>query len=114
MSAGHRDPAARSGSTNAYQGGPPYQNPKDWACDFPYQTLPDPVLAERIALVVLDWSTNCYHPADLGLTRGCTAFTNHYHRGLGQGIKPNAPSRVGEYRRGGCHMGSMVKGYRSR
>ena len=30
-----------------------------------YQTLPDPVLAERIRLVLLVWSTNAYQPADL-------------------------------------------------
>ena len=32
------------------------------------------------------WLTNAYQSADLGrnLPRGC--FTNHYHRGLGQGI----------------------------
>ena len=35
------------GFTNAYQGGPPYQNPSGLACVFPYQTLPDPVLAVR-------------------------------------------------------------------
>ena len=76
-----------------------------------YQMLPDPVLAVRTPLVVLDWSTNCYHRADLAwiLPRGC--FTNHYHRGERQGIKPNAPFRVGEYRRGGCHMGNVVEGY---
>ena len=43
-----------------------------------YQTLPRSVLAVRNPLVVLDWSTNCYHPSDLGLTFGYTAFTNHY------------------------------------
>ena len=51
---------------------------------------------------------------DLSLNLPCVTFTKHYHRGGGQGIKPNAPSRVGEYRHSGCHMGSMVKGYRSR
>ena len=111
MSAGHRDPAARSGSTNAYQGGPPYQNPTDRACDFPYQTLPDPVLAERTPLVHLDWSTNAYHSLNLSLNRPGLCFTNYYHHGEGLWIKPNQPFRVGQYRRGGCHMGSRVKGY---
>ena len=38
-------------------------------------------------------------------------------RGTGHRLtsgRPRAPSRVGEYRHSGCHMGSMVKGYRSR
>ena len=74
-----------SGSTNAYQGGSPYQNPKDWACDFPYQTLPDPVLAARNPLVVSDWSTNCYQPPDLALLLPCVTFTKHYHRDGGPG-----------------------------
>jgi hypothetical protein len=56
MSADHRDPASQSGFTIAYQGPVPDQNPKDLTCVDPYQTLPDPVLAERIALVVLVWS----------------------------------------------------------
>ena len=71
------------GSTNAYQGGPPDQNPKDWACDFPYQTLPDPVLAERNPMVFLDWSTNAYQSRDLARALPCKTFTNHYRRGLG-------------------------------
>ena len=50
---------------------------------------------------------------DLSLNLPCVTFTKHYHRGGGQGIKPNAPSRVGEYRQRGCHMGSMVKGIHS-
>ena len=41
---------------------------------------------ERIALVVLDWSTNAYHVADLGRNLGQNTITNHYHRGLGRGI----------------------------
>ena len=41
------------------------------------------MLAVRNPLVFLVWSTNAYHSADLGLTFGCTAFTNHYHRGDG-------------------------------
>ena len=80
-----RNPAAQTGLTIAYQGGPPDQNPKDLTCDFPYQTLPDPVLAVRTPLVILVWSTNCYHRADLGLNLPCITFTNHYHRGEGQG-----------------------------
>jgi hypothetical protein len=85
MSAGHRDPAAPSGSTNAYQGPGPNQNPTVLTCDFPYQTLPDPVLAERTALVFLDWSTNCYQSPDLALHQPCETFTKHYHRGEGTG-----------------------------
>ena len=36
--------------------------------------------------LVSGWLTNAYQSPDLGrdLPRGC--FTNHYHRGLGQGI----------------------------
>ena len=30
--------------------------------------------------------TIAYHMIDLALTRGRMTFTNHYHRGLGQGI----------------------------
>ena len=51
-----------------------------------YQTLPRSMLAMRNPLVILDWSTNAYHSRDLGLTFGCTAFTNHYHRGEDRGI----------------------------
>jgi hypothetical protein len=90
MSAGHWDPAARSGSTNAYQGGPPDQNPNDWACDFPYQSLPRSVLAERIALVVLDWSTNAYQSRDLALLLPCRTFTNLYH--LDEGLTTDSDS----------------------
>ena len=32
-----------------------------------YQMLPDPMLAARNPLVFLDWSTNAYHSAYLGL-----------------------------------------------
>jgi hypothetical protein len=53
---------------------------------WPYQRLPDPVLAERNPVVDLVWSTNCYHRADLSLTRGCTAFTNDYHRDEGDRV----------------------------
>ena len=48
--------------------------------------LPRSLLAMRTPLVFLDWSTRAYHSADLGLTFGCTAFTNHYHREEGLGI----------------------------
>ena len=58
--------------------------------------------------------TTAYHSRDLGRNLPCDSFTNLYHRGEGDWIKPDAPSRVGEYRHSGCHMGSMVKGYRSR
>ncbi len=51
-----------------------------------YQMLPESMLAVRNPLVFLDWSTNCYHLPDLGLTFGCTAFTNHYHRIEGRGM----------------------------
>ena len=83
-------------------------------CVDAYQMLPDPMLAMLKPLVILDWSTIAYHFADLALLLPRETFTNLYHRGLGQGIKPNAPFRVGQYRRGGCHMGSRVEGYRSR
>ena len=53
------------------------------ACVDAYQTLPDLTPRQRNPLVFLDWSTNAYHVADLGLTFGLTAFTNHYHRGQG-------------------------------
>jgi hypothetical protein len=56
MSAGGGGFRRRSGFTIAYHDPRPDQNPKDLTCDFPYQTLPYPVLAERIALVVLVWS----------------------------------------------------------
>jgi hypothetical protein len=41
--------------TNPYQGRRPNQKPSGLACGTPYQTLPDPVLAERIRLVLLAW-----------------------------------------------------------
>ena len=44
------------------------------------------MLAVRNPLVILDWSTNAYQSADLGLDLPCIGFTNHYHRGLGRGI----------------------------
>jgi len=45
-----------------------------------YQTLPRSLLSERIALAILVWSTNAYHPFDLALDLPCEAFTNLYHR----------------------------------
>ena len=51
-----------------------------------YQMLPRSMLAVRNPLVFLDWSTNAYHPSDLGLSRPSLCFTNHYHRGEGLGM----------------------------
>ena len=51
-----------------------------------YQMLPESLLAVRNPLVILDWSTNTYHLPDLALLLPCVTFTNHYHRGEGQGI----------------------------
>ena len=63
-----------------------------------YQTLPDPVLTERIALVFLAWSTNAYHLPDLGRNLPRGGFTNHYHRGLRltieQGIEASVMHRA--------------------
>ena len=56
------------------------------ACVDAYQSLPDPTPVMLKHMVHLDWSTNHYHVSDLGLTHDCTAFTNDYHRGDGQGI----------------------------
>jgi hypothetical protein len=42
--------------TNPYQRPRPNQKPSGLACGTPYQTLPDPVLAERISLGDLAWS----------------------------------------------------------
>ena len=89
-----RSSASQCEFTNAYQPWRPNQNPSDLACGIPYQSLPDPVPTERIALVVLDWSTNCYQPADLALSLPCECFTNHYHRGLGQGIDVSVAGSV--------------------
>ena len=44
------------------------------------------MLAVRNPLVILVWSTNAYHVADLGRNLGQNIFTNHYHRGLDRGI----------------------------
>ena len=87
-----------------------------WGGSDAYQTLPDRMLAVRICLVRLVWSTNCYHLPDLALHLPRIAFTKPYHRGEGDGIKPNRPSRVGQYtqhRGRGCHMGNVVKGIHS-
>ena len=43
-----------------------------------YQTLPEYLLAVRIALVILDWSTNAYHDADLSASPLSYAITKHY------------------------------------
>ena len=59
-----------------------------------YQTLPEYLLAVRNPLVFLDWSTNAYHIADLGLNPGQNTITNHYHRGLGQGIDQSVAGGV--------------------
>ena len=50
-----------------------------------YQTLPRSLLTERNPLVILDWSTNCYHLPDLGRDLPRIAFTNLYHRDGGTG-----------------------------
>jgi len=89
MSAGPRDPASQSGFTIAYQGPVPDQNPKDLTCVDPYQTLPDPVLAERNWMVVLVWSagglptvtTTLHVPADPFLV-GLDLITNPYHAAI--------------------------------
>ena len=44
------------------------------------------MLAVRNPLVVLAWSTNCYHSLNLARTLPYITFTNDYHRGLGRGI----------------------------
>ena len=51
-----------------------------------YQTLPDPVLAERTPLVILDWSTNAYQSADLALFAGMATFTKHHRLAVRIGI----------------------------
>ena len=50
-----------------------------------YHSLPYSLLAVRNPLVVLDWSTNCYHPPDLGQTLPRATFTNLYRRDGGLG-----------------------------
>jgi len=52
------------------------------------------VLAVRNWMVVLDWSTNCYHSADLGRNRPGICFTNDYHRDGGQGIDVSVAGSV--------------------
>ena len=54
-----------------------------------YQTLPEYLLAMLKPLVILDWSTNAYHPADLGLDLPRVAFTNLYHRDEGLTTDPD-------------------------
>ena len=80
------------------------------------------MLAVRNPLVILDWSTNCYHLPDLGLNLPCETFTNLYHRGLGRGIDVSvvgsvvgwaSVARVIHSRNGGTHsecVGTMVVG----
>ena len=53
---------------------------KQTACVDAYQRLPDLVPGQRNPLVILDWSTNCYHLPDLGLNLPCETFTKPYHR----------------------------------
>jgi hypothetical protein len=55
-------------------------------CVGAYQTLPYFSQAWHKPVVVLVWSTNCYHSRNLGQTLPQETFTNHYHRGEGQGI----------------------------
>ena len=55
-------------------------------CVDAYQRLPDPMLAVRNPLVILDWSTNAYHSRNLGRNLPCETFTNDYHREEGLGI----------------------------
>ena len=43
------------------------------------------MLEMRNPLVFLDWSTNAYQPRDLSLNLPRATFTNHYHRGEGDG-----------------------------
>ena len=88
----------------------------------PYQEYRDPVLAVRNPVVVLDWSTNCYHPLNLSLNLPRGGFTNHYHRGLGRGIDVSvvgsvvgwaSVARVIHSQNGGTHsecVGTMVVG----
>ena len=55
-----------------------YPNPL--TCVDAYQMLPDLVPRQRNPLVILDWSTNTYHPPDLGRNLGQNTFTNDYLR----------------------------------
>ena len=48
-----------------------------------YQMLPESLLAVRNPLVFLDWSTNAYHPLNLGRTLPRGTFTKYYHRDEG-------------------------------
>ena len=54
-----------------------------------YQTLPEYLLAMLKPLVILDWSTNAYHPLNLGRDLPCEAFTNLYHRDEGLTTDPD-------------------------
>ena len=86
MTCSERRAGGRSGLTNAYQHPRPNQNPKDLTCDFPYQTLPESMLAVRNPLVFLDWSTNAYHLPDLALHLPCITFTKHHRLAMRIGI----------------------------
>jgi len=71
--------------TNRYHAARPNQNPSDLACVFPYQTLPDPVLAVRNPLVHLVWSPIHYH----GLPKhrsGWASILLHYYQTLPPGL----------------------------
>ena len=56
-----RSSASQCEFTTAYQCRRPNQNPSVLACVFPYQSLPESLLAVRIALVLLVWSGILYH-----------------------------------------------------
>ena len=45
-----------------------------------YQSLPYFLPVMLKPLVILDWSTNAYHSADLGQTLWRVSFTNDYRR----------------------------------
>ena len=53
---------------------------KRLTCADAYQSLPESLLAARNPEVILVWSTNAYHVADLALLLPSVAFTNHYRR----------------------------------
>ena len=58
-------------------------------------------------LVILDWSTNAYHPLNLGRSRPRAAFTNCYHREEGTRHRPTYSGRWPA-------SGRVVHSYRSR
>ena len=56
--------------------------------------------------LVVPGFTNTYHTPDLALTHGCMTFTNHYHRGLGQGIDVSVVGERGWVAQCGvCYVG---------